>query len=177
MGLPSPPLNLLVALAIVATGAALAWAAARSLLARRRESRLGPIVAADAGAPMTLRSARYRLSGRPDLVRRLPDGRLVPIEIKSRAPPPAGPLPSHRVQVAAYCLLIEEATGRSPPFGIVRYGDGSEFEVRWDAAARARLLALRAEIDRPYDGRATPSAAKCGRCGWRTVCDARVRAG
>lgn len=170
-----PPLNLLLALVVLAIGLAIALGAARSLRARRREGALGPLIAADAGAPMTLRSARYRLSGRPDLVRQLPDGRLVPIEVKSRPSPPAGPPPSHRIQVAAYCLLVEETTGRSPPFGVVRYGDGVEFRLRWDAAVRAELLALRAQLDRPYDGRATPSIAKCARCGWRTVCDVRAR--
>jgi CRISPR-associated exonuclease Cas4 len=170
-----PSLTVLLALAVLLVGAGIVAGAARSLIARRRDGALGALIAVDAGAPMTLRSVRYRLSGRPDLVRRLPDGRRVPIELKSRPAPPAGPLPSHRVQVAVYCLLLEESTGVAPPFGVVRYGDGVEFRVRWDAAARANLLALRAEVDRPYDGRATPSHAKCARCGWRAVCDARAR--
>ncbi len=171
-----PPLNVLVALVVLAVGLGVAAAAARALAARRRESALGALVAVDAGAPMTFRSERYRLTGRPDVVRRLPDGRLVPVELKSRSSPPAGPTPSHRVQVAAYCLLIEEATGRVPPFGAIRYGDGHEFRIDWTPAARASLLALRAEMDRPYDGRATPSRAKCARCGWRAGCDARAAA-
>jgi CRISPR-associated exonuclease Cas4 len=173
----APPLSLLIALGVLLAGAAVIAVAARALLRRRREASLGALVAIDAGDPQTLRSARYRLSGRPDLIRRLPDGRRVPIELKSRAAPPAGPLPSHRVQVLAYCLLVEETWGVAPPFGVIRYGDGTEFRVAWDPPARARLLALRAELDRPYDGRATPSPAKCARCGWRAVCDARARVG
>jgi CRISPR-associated exonuclease Cas4 len=172
-----PPLNLLEALGVLLLGGLIVAAAARALLARRREAALGDLVAVDAGAPMTLHSARYRISGRPDLVRRLPDGRRVPIELKSRPAPPAGPRPSHRVQVEVYCLLLEESTGVSPPFGVVRYGDGVEFRVPWNARARSELLRLRAELDRPYDGRASPSAAKCARCGWRAVCDVRARSG
>ncbi len=172
-----PPLRVLEALGLLLIGAGIVVAAARALAARRRESALGALVAVDAGVPMTLRSARYRISGRPDLVRRLPDGRRVPIELKSRPAPPAGPRPSHRIQVAVYCLLLEESSGVPPPFGVVRYGDGVEFRVPWNASARAELLRIRAELDRPYDGRATPSPAKCGRCGWRAVCDARARAG
>ncbi len=168
-----PSLNVLVAIAVLVVGVGVAAAAVRALAARRREGALGTLVAVDAGAPMTFRSERYRLTGRPDLVRRLPDGRLVPVELKSRNSPPAGPTPSHRIQVAAYCLLIEDATGRAPPFGAIRYGDGHEFRIDWTPAARANLLALRAEMDRPYDGRATPSRAKCARCGWRAGCDAR----
>jgi CRISPR-associated exonuclease Cas4 len=167
----------LEALGILLLGVVIVIAAARALVVRRRESALGSLVAVDAGAPMTLHSSRYRISGRPDIVRRLPDGRRVPIELKSRPAPPAGPRPSHRVQVAVYCLLLEESTGVAPPFGVVRYGDGVEFRVPWNAAARAELLRLRAELDRPYDGHATPSVAKCARCGWRAVCDVRARSG
>jgi CRISPR-associated exonuclease Cas4 len=172
-----PSLTSVAALVVLLLGFVVVAAAARALVARHREAALGPLVAVDAGAPMTMRSSRYRISGRPDLVRRLPDGRRVPIELKSRPAPPAGPRPSHRIQVAVYCLLLEESTGVAPPFGVVRYGDGVEFRVPWNASARSELLRVRAELDRPYDGRATPSVAKCARCGWRAVCDARVRGG
>lgn len=148
--------------------------AARALLARGHDRRLGALVAVDAGDAVLLRSPRYRLSGRPDMLRRGRDGRTIPIELKSRPTPPRGPPPSHRAQVAAYCLLVEEATGVSPPFGVLRYSDGGEFRVPWDRPARAELLRLRAELDRPYDGRATPSPAKCAGCPWRAVCDARA---
>ena len=172
MGLPS--LTDLAAAAVVLAGAGLAVAAGRALFRRRHERAGGALVAIDAGAPMTLRSSRYRLSGRPDIVRRRADGRVVPIELKSRVAPPGGPPRSHRIQVAAYCLLLEESTGVPPPYGLLRYGDGTEFRVPWNGVAKAELLRLRDEVDRPYDGRATPSPAKCARCGWRTVCDART---
>jgi CRISPR-associated exonuclease Cas4 len=171
------PLSLsggIVAVALVVLGLVLAAAAARGLLARHHDRRLGSLVAVDAGAPVVLRSPRYRLSGRPDVLRRLSDGRIVPVELKSRSSPPRGPPPSHLAQVAAYCLLVDETTGTPPPFGVLRYSDGGEFRVPWDRAARSDLLALRAEIARPYDGRATPSRAKCAGCAWRAVCDARA---
>ncbi|MGA9840065.1 MAG: PD-(D/E)XK nuclease family protein [Thermoplasmata archaeon] len=164
----------LVPLAVVVVGAIVATVAVRTLLRRRRDRRFGSLVAIDAGASVLLRSARYRLSGRPDVLRRRPDGRLVPVEFKSRPTPASGPFRSHRIQVAAYCLLVEESTGVAPPFGVLRYADGGEFEVPWDRAAREELLRLRFELDRPYDGRATPSRAKCARCPWRAVCDARA---
>jgi CRISPR-associated exonuclease Cas4 len=75
--------------------------------------------------------------------------------------------------VWAYCLLVEEAEGDPPPFGIVRYRD-AEFQVLWDRSARAELLALRRAVAAPYDGRATPSPARCGRCRWAPRCDARA---
>jgi CRISPR-associated exonuclease Cas4 len=168
-----PSVSLLAGVAVAAVGAAVIAAAAYGLAVRRREAALGALVAIDAGAAVELRSERYRLVGRPDVLRRLPDGRIVPIELKSRAPPPQGPPASHVVQVAAYCLVVEETTGIAPPFGLLRYADGQEFRVAWTPGRRAELLRLRAEVDRPYDGRATPSRAKCARCGWRAGCDAR----
>jgi CRISPR-associated exonuclease Cas4 len=164
----------LFAAGAVGVGLVLAGVGAKLLSDRRRDRAAGTLVAIDAGDARTLRAPRYGIVGRPDAIRRLPDGRLVPIELKSRPAPPGGPPRSHLVQVGAYCLLIAETTGRDPPYGLLRYGDGTEFRVRWDAAARGELLRLRAEIGAAYDGRATPSPAKCARCRWAPGCDARA---
>lgn len=161
------------AIALALVGLAISAWALRALSDRRQDSALGRLVAVDAGRPATLRSERYRLSGRPDALRSLPDGRLVPVEVKSRPTPGRGPTRSHVVQVRAYCLLVEETTGRPPPYGVLRYADG-EFRVRWDPVARRELTALRDELSERYDGRATPSRGKCARCAWFGVCDARA---
>jgi CRISPR-associated exonuclease Cas4 len=173
VALPSLSFATWIALLIVLVGVGIAAAALRLLAIRRREAAYGSLRAIDAGRPMVLRSARYRLQGRPDEVRQLRDGRLVPIELKSRKSPASGPTHSHTVQVWAYCLLIEETSGRSPPFGVLRYAD-AEFRIPWNDAARRELLALRAELSRPYDGRATPSIARCAHCAWVRSCDARI---
>jgi CRISPR-associated exonuclease Cas4 len=159
-----------------ALGAALILVGAYALVRRHREARYGTLVAVDdgPGSGLVLRSRRYRISGRPDEVRRRRDGRLVPVEFKSRSLPPRGPPRSHRVQVAAYCLLLEEAAGQAPPYGVIRYGDGPEVRLPWDDRARAELLAVRDELEQPYDGRATPSVDRCARCGWRAACDVRA---
>jgi CRISPR-associated exonuclease Cas4 len=167
--------NPIVAPALVGVGLLVACAAAWQLVRARRERRVGRLVAADdgAGAPPVFASPRYRLRGRPDAVRRTRAGVLVPVEVKHREAPRAGPFASHRVQLEAYALLLEEATGRAPPFGVLRYRD-RDVRLPWDDRARAELLALRAEVDRPYDGRATPSPARCGGCRWAPVCDRRA---
>jgi CRISPR-associated exonuclease Cas4 len=100
---------------------------------------------------------------------------MVPVEVKSRAAPRGGPPRSHIAQVAAYCLLIEEVTGRRPPFGILRYSDGREFRVPWEDRTRRWLSSIRRELDRPYDGRANPSPGRCGRCAYREGCEQRAR--
>jgi CRISPR-associated exonuclease Cas4 len=163
-----------IALLAVVAGAVVLAASAHALAGRRRARRLGTLVAADAGGGgVTLRSERYRISGRPDLLRRTPDGRTIPIELKRRAAPARGPYPSHEVQLWAYCLLVEETTGVPPPYGVLRYAD-REYRVPWDASARRALLAVHDAWSRPYRGEATPSPARCGRCPWAPVCDARV---
>lgn len=119
-------------------------------------------------------SARYRLVGKPDEVRVRSDGRRIPVEWKMARAPSAGPWYSHIVQVWAYCLLLEEATGLTPPFGVLRYGDGKEFVVLWTADAREELLFLRAEVDLPYRGQARPSFGRCKGCRWHDACDVRA---
>ncbi len=163
----------LLPLGLLAAGLVVLFAGAVSLRRRSRDRRLGELVAADAGKPRTLRSERYRLVGRPDLLRRRPDGSLVPVELKSRPAPRDGPFASHRVQLAAYCLLVEEETGRPPPFGVLRYDD-REFTIPWDGAARAEVLGLLRELRGRYDGRASPAPAKCAGCAWSPSCDASL---
>ncbi len=115
-------------------------------------------------------SGRFGLRGRPDEIRQV-RGALVPVEIKSRPRPARGPFLSHQVQLQAYCLLLEEATGVPPPFGLLVYGDGSEFEVPWNAHARSEVLSLLQEIRSPYGGEADPAWSKCGACRFRANCD------
>lgn len=173
MALPSLTSPTVLAGVVVVVGLALAAWALRALSQRQNDALRGQLIAIDAGRPATLKSERYRLIGRPDELRRLSDGRVVPVELKSRSTPARGPTSSHVAQVRAYCLLVEETTGVAPPYGLLRYSDG-EFRVRWDDRAREELLAVRAELLAPYDGRATPSRARCSRCPWAGVCDARA---
>jgi len=160
-------------LLLVLFGAVLLVGGIVALARRRQQRRAGRLLSADLpGRPGTLlRSPRLRLAGRPDELRVLRDGRWVPVEIKSRSTPRGGPPASHQVQLAAYCLLVEETTGRAPPFGVLRYGDGGEFRIEWTSELRQRILDLRRELAAPYDGRALPSPGRCSRCAWRMSCD------
>jgi CRISPR-associated exonuclease Cas4 len=166
-------------LAVAAVGAALLLLVVASvwvLYRHHRDRRDGQLVSVDDGARSLppLRSARWGLVGRPDELRRRGDGRVVPVEWKSRSAPARGPLYSHRVQLYAYCLLVEEAEGRSPPYGVLRYGDGTEFRLPWDDEARATVTGVLAASRRPYRGEATPTPGKCRGCRYRSACDARA---
>ena len=124
------------------------------------------------GRVRTLSSPRYRLSGRPDELRRSRDGRLVPVEIKStRAPHNGVPYPSHRIQLLAYCLLLEETLGVAPPFGLLSFGDKTEISVPWDDGAWAQVLEVLREWPRPYSGAMDPAPGKCHTCQFNRVCE------
>ena len=87
----------------------------------------GSIVAADdarLGMP-TLRSDRLGLIGRPDHL--LWSGRaLIPVEQKPNA---RHPQPSHILQVAAQCLLVQEVYGIRPPYGLLVLANGVQERV------------------------------------------------
>ncbi len=83
----------------------------------RREFRVkGEIEYIDMDESKVFKSEAHGLSGRPDYVIKLADN-LIPVEEK-KGRTPQGPLYSHILQVAAYCLLIEET------FGEEDHGDG-----------------------------------------------------
>ncbi len=132
----------------------------------------------DLGGMRTLSSARYRLSGRPDELRRALDGRVFPVEVKSTRSPRSGvPYHSHRIQLLAYCLLVEETYGRTPTHGILSYGDGTEIPVPWDAGARAELLGVLEAWRAPYLGEMDPSPPKCRACQFQGGCPGRASVG
>jgi len=168
-GVAVATLVLLAGLGLV--GAAL-WSLSRIAAARWS----GAFIYADDGRsnPPALVSDEHGLVGRPDEVWRRSDGSLVPVEVKSRRAPDSGVLASHRVQVEAYCLILESTSGRSPPYGVVVYADRVRRTVPWDDRARREVRRLLSEIRRPYDGRAAPSLGKCRGCRWREGCDVRT---
>lgn len=148
-----------------------AWAVARLLSPPLRRGRVVAVEEPTLGGMGELVSERYHLRGKPDELRRDGRGRVYPVELKSgRSPRQGAPHPSHRIQVLAYCLLLEETQGESPPFGLLIYGDGSEFTVAWDPKARAEVLSVLEEWRRPYAGAMDPAPGKCHSCAFRTVC-------
>ena len=143
---------------------------------RQGRSRLGldggVVVAADdsrLGVP-TLRSSRLGLVGRPDHLLRSGDA-LIPVEQK----PSARRLqPSHVLQVAAQCLLVEEAYGVRPPYGVVALSGGIEERVPFTSTLERQLLATMAEMREFLATGAEPGARwvapKCRACAYQQVC-------
>ena len=115
----SLPLALAIALLLALLGGLLLWQGGR----QRKRSGLpaGSVVYSDTAewqeTEEPLRSRRYGLVGRPDYLVQMRDGGrrfVVPVEVKSRARP-ARPYDSHILQLAAYCLLVEDNLRRCAP--------------------------------------------------------------
>ena len=125
--------------------------------------------------PKLFVSARYGLSGRPDAV--LLEGDLhIPVEVKTGRTP-RGPLFSHILQIAAYCLLMEEEYGKAPPYGVIRYGDGShdiEYNDDLKRLVLQKMGEMRACISKGEAHRNHSRPGKCVHCSRRSVCPERL---
>lgn len=145
---------------------------------RRRAVSLpaGRIVSADVGglgAPgKPLFSKTFRLVGQPDYLLATRVG-IIPVEVKSSRTPPH-PHPSHILQLAAYCLLVEETEGQPPPYGFIKYPDRT-FQVPYTPDLRQMLLdtleAMRADLVHQTEvHRDHNEIHRCLMCGYREVC-------
>jgi CRISPR-associated exonuclease Cas4 len=149
--------------------------------ALRQESGLpvGRVTYVDTGAwdrnERSLFSNRHRLTGRPDYLVETRRG-VVPVEVKSGAAPEQ-PYEAHVLQLAAYCLLVEEQEGQAPSHGILKYADRA-FEVDYTPRLRTELLrtldALRRDLGARNVKRDHDEPARCLGCGYRERCGQRL---
>jgi CRISPR-associated exonuclease Cas4 len=174
-------------LAVVLEIIALLWLIAASLalyvsirsgrMAREiREKRAiqGEIKYVDNGEPRMLRSERLGLQGRPDYILEI-EGEMVPVELKSGRTP-KGPLFSHILQVAAYCVLLEEE-GQKVTHGILRYEE-AEHEIEYNQDLRIMVLSkldvMRVLMKSGDVHRNHHRPGKCRSCSRREGCPERL---
>jgi CRISPR-associated exonuclease Cas4 len=122
-------------------------------------------------------SQRYRLAGKPDYLVDSDDG-LTPVEVKHTDAPAGGQAyASHIMQLAAYCLLVEETHGETPSYGLIRYNDAT-IRIDYTPRLRSRLLDLLEEVRAGRGlanvGRPHSDAARCRACGVRHACGAEA---
>jgi CRISPR-associated exonuclease Cas4 len=144
--------------------------------ALRKEYRVrGEIEYIDMENAKAFTSDRYGLSGRPDYIIKL-DAGLIPVEEK-KGRTPRGPLFSHILQVAAYCMLIEEVEGKAPPYGILKYPE-HEHEIEFNDDLRSvvieklgdmRRILITEDCHRNHE-----RPGKCASCSRRDVCPERL---
>ncbi len=134
---------------------------------------------ADEVLTLKLESETYGLVGKVDCIRRR-DGQIIPYEHKRgrsarSTDGTAETWASDRIQIIAYCLLVEEHSGREILEGRVRYhADDQMVRVAIDEQARAdfqtalqRAGQLQASIERPP---VTPNERLCVKCSLAPVC-------
>ena len=146
----------------------------------------GRVVYSDAdGSGQILVARRYPLCGKPDYVVLTPQGRRIPVDIKSSRPA-RGQRPHHadELQLGVYMLILADLYPRdpAPTHGVLHYAT-ARFDVPNTAELRAEVLALLAEM-REIDASASPHHANlpsaaptptlCRRCAYRTLCDAAL---
>jgi CRISPR-associated exonuclease Cas4 len=122
-----------------------------------------------------LKSERYGLSGRPDYILKI-DGEDIPVEVKTGRIP-MGPLFSHILQVATYCLLMSEENGKRVPYGILRY-EHIEHEIDYGEDLETLLLSkLREMRNLMASGdvhRNHNREGKCRNCSRRFICPEKL---
>jgi CRISPR-associated protein Cas1 len=127
---------------------------------------------------MNLESEVLGIKGKLDAIRRR-DGQLIPYEHKKGRARTSGPShepwPSDRLQLGAYAMLLEQATGELVPEGRIRY-HGDNVTVRLQitedlraevTAAVARARELSESTERPP---VTSNERLCARCSLAPVC-------
>ena len=134
----------------------------------------GELVYEDAdGEGESLSSSVYPLVGKPDYVVQLPDGRPVPIELKLGVQDATIPYSNHSLQVAAYCLILEDYFVQAPTHGILRYAD-REFTIEYTPALRKRVIKLLGEMEHCSEKQPPPLVrqrpAKCRMCVFQPIC-------
>ena len=92
-------------------------------------------------------SPSYGLTGKPDYLVETANG-VIPVELKSRNCPRSGPHEGDVAQVTAYCVLVEDAFGATPPRGIIQYADRS-WPIRYTQKDRKRILQISTKCARP----------------------------
>jgi CRISPR-associated exonuclease Cas4 len=136
-----------------------------------------PVVYHDADAwtperPLVAR--QLGLVGKPDYLIQM-RGRLIPVEVKPGRNA-AHPYESDLMQLAAYCVLIEETTGVAPPYGLLRYAERT-FRLSYTARVREEVLTLLDEMRNALDNdcdRSHDDPARCWGCGFLSQCDQAI---
>lgn len=124
----------------------------------------------------SLYSHKHRLAGKPDYL--IENGKsVIPVELKSGLAPQE-PREGHVMQLAAYCLLVEETYETRPAYGIIQYSD-RQFAVDYTDTLRASLLEqmtqMRSEEYLPSGPhRSHTDSYRCAGCGVRHACNQRM---
>jgi len=134
----------------------------------------GKITYTDLDKPAkALYSRRFNLAGKPDYIVKRGD-EYIPVEVKNTN---AGwPYESHIMQLASYCLLLEDS-GKSVPFGVISYKN-SQFKIPFDQSLEKRVIEImgkiRGEIDTEKVTRNHSQPNRCAYCSLKKFCEFKL---
>lgn len=125
-----------------------------------------------------LASETLGISGKIDRVE-IYKGSLVPVELKSGSPPKEGAWESHKIQLAAYALLLEDNFETNIPEGIVQYIDsGKRVSVFINPFLKDQVKELASSVKTLLASKDPPAIAenrnKCSSCSLREKCHGLV---
>lgn len=163
--------------------AAVLLALALLILARLIRRRIGipdgKIVYSDHGQwgrpEKSLYDSTLGLTGKPDYLLRRNEG-YIPVEVKSMWAPRA-PYDSHRLQLGAYCALVEGTFGKRPPYGLLRYRNRTfkiAFTEEFEEEVLEAIKDIRSHKEFEEICRSHEHPNRCARCGFREHCDQRL---
>jgi CRISPR-associated exonuclease Cas4 len=168
-------LAMMIVLALVAAAVILGVVSVTLL---RRSGLRGRVVASDSVVSRpsrVLRSARHGIAGKPDyLVEE--QGRIAPVELKPTRESKS-PWLRDVVQLAAYCLLLEETEPRFAGYGYLRYANRT-FRIDFTDRLRGELLRTIARMRADLTAADVPpnhnDPRRCARCMLVRVCGPAV---
>lgn len=149
------------------------------IIRRRSGVPEGRIVYADPGlwgkTEKPLYNSALGLTGKPDYLV-MKNDLFIPVEIKSMWAPPS-PYESHRLQLGAYCLLVDRTFGKRPSYGLLRYRNRT-FNIPFTASFEDEVIEVLEDIrdhkDMEEVCRSHNHPNRCTRCGYRDRCDQRL---
>lgn len=120
-------------------------------------------------------SEKLRLTGKPDYIVKV-KGQYIPVEVKTGVTDK--PYRNHVLQLATYCLLLEETYNQAVPFGVLVYGNGRQFKIPFEAYLKRQVTTtleeMRARLATGSIERNHNVIAKCQHCSLRIHCSQRI---
>tara|TARA_Y100000310_G_scaffold343217_1_gene449844 strand:- start:4551 stop:5354 length:804 start_codon:yes stop_codon:yes gene_type:complete len=128
-----------------------------------------------------IKNSNLKLSGIIDQIHVFEQGS-VPFELKTGKAPSEGVWPGHKIQVAAYSMLLESHLGEPVREGFVRYLDaGVERQVSMNPKVKDDVLKLTKEVSDLMNSTTLPGFCenknKCSSCGLKDDCYDELKMG
>ncbi len=160
---------------LLLAGVMLVWA-----LRMRRSTGLpwAPVIYQDTSGQALekpLIARRIGLVGKPDYLLEL-HGQTIPVEVKPGRRS-LRPYESDLMQLAAYCVLVEETSGNPPPYGLLRYAERT-FRLEYTEQVRDEVLniidEMRMALQEPDQEPNHADPYRCTACGFYEQCDRAI---